>query len=98
VADQKPTAAGLESQVVKVLTWRGACNTREMGSDFHRTQEYGEEIMNWDQIKGDWKQMKGKVKEKWGELTDDDMDVIDGKRDQLVGALQKKYGRAKEEG
>ena len=44
--------------------------------------------MNWDQIEGNWKQVKGKAKEQWGKLTDDDLDVISGKRDQLVGKLQ----------
>lgn len=52
--------------------------------------------MNWDQIKGNWSQIKGQVREKWGDLTDDDIDRIKGKRDQLVGALQKRYGYAKE--
>lgn len=52
--------------------------------------------MNWDEIKGNWKQFTGKVKEKWGELTDDDLTVAEGERDQLVGALQKRYGYAKE--
>lgn len=51
--------------------------------------------MNWDQITGNWKQFKGKVKEKWGKLTDDDLTTIDGKRDQLAGVLQQKYGYAK---
>lgn len=51
--------------------------------------------MNWDQITGNWKQFKGKVKEKWGKLTDDDMIALDGKRDQLVGVLQKRYGYEK---
>lgn len=51
--------------------------------------------MNWDQITGNWKQFKGKVKEKWGKLTDDDMVALDGKRDQLVGVLQKRYGYEK---
>ena len=41
--------------------------------------------MNWDRIEGNWKQMKGKVKQQWGKLTDDDMDVIAGKRDEMVG-------------
>ena len=41
--------------------------------------------MNKDEIGGNWKQLKGKAKEKWGKLTDDDMTVIEGKRDQLVG-------------
>ena len=41
--------------------------------------------MNWDQISGGWKQFKGKAKEKWGKLTDDDLDILEGKRDQLIG-------------
>jgi uncharacterized protein YjbJ (UPF0337 family) len=52
--------------------------------------------MNWDQIAGSWKEMKGRAKEKWGELTNDDLDRIEGKRDQMVGLLQRKYGYAKE--
>jgi uncharacterized protein YjbJ (UPF0337 family) len=51
--------------------------------------------MNWDQITGNWKQFKGKVKEKWGKLTDDDLTTVEGKRDQLAGVLQQKYGYAK---
>ena len=53
--------------------------------------------MNEDQIKGNWTQFKGQVKEKWGKLTDNDLDVIEGKRDQLVGKLQERYGIAKQE-
>ncbi len=52
--------------------------------------------MNSDQMKGKWKQMKGSVKEKWGKLTDDDLDVIDGQQDQLVGTIQERYGIARE--
>ncbi len=52
--------------------------------------------MNWDQIEGQWKQYKGRVKEKWGKLTDDDLDVIDGRRQQLVGIVQERYGIARE--
>ena len=52
--------------------------------------------MNWDRIEGNWKQVKGTVREKWGKLTDDDLDVIAGKRDQLVGKLQQKYGHTKD--
>ena len=48
--------------------------------------------MSWDRIEGSWKQFKGKVKERWGKLTDDDLDVIAGERDQLSGKLQKAYG------
>lgn len=53
--------------------------------------------MNWDQIEGKWAQTKGMVKEKWGDLTDDDVDKIAGKRDQLVGKVQERYGIAREE-
>ena len=42
-------------------------------------------------------ELKGEAKEKWGELTDDDLDVIEGNRDQLVGLIQNRYGKAKEE-
>ncbi len=44
--------------------------------------------MNKDEVGGNWKQFKGKVKEQWGKLTDDDMTVIEGKRDQLVGKIR----------
>jgi uncharacterized protein YjbJ (UPF0337 family) len=53
--------------------------------------------MNSDQLEGQWKQMKGKVKEKWGKLTDSDLDVIAGKRDQFLGKLQERYGFTKEQ-
>jgi uncharacterized protein YjbJ (UPF0337 family) len=52
--------------------------------------------MNWDQLQGKWKQSKGKFREKWGKLTDDDLEVIAGNRDQLVGRIQERYGLAKE--
>ena len=53
--------------------------------------------MNWDRIEGNWKQFRGKVKEQWGKLTDDDLDRIAGKRDQLAGRLQNAYGIGKDE-
>ena len=53
--------------------------------------------MNWDTIKGQWKEVRGKIKEQWGNLTDDDLDRIEGKRDQLLGAVQRRYGIAREE-
>ena len=52
--------------------------------------------MNWDQIQGKWKQSTGAVKAKWGKLTDDDLTVIAGKKDQLVGKIQERYGIAKD--
>jgi len=53
--------------------------------------------MNWDRIEGQWKQIKGKVREKWGKLTNDDLDVVAGKKDQLAGILQQRYGYAKDQ-
>ncbi|MEO6928875.1 MAG: CsbD family protein [Casimicrobiaceae bacterium] len=53
--------------------------------------------MNWDRIEGNWKQVKGKAKDQWGKLTDDQLDVIGGKRDQLVGKVQESYGLGKDE-
>ena len=53
--------------------------------------------MNQDRIQGRWKQIKGKVKEQWGRLTDDDLDVIAGRRDQLLGRIQQRHGVAKDE-
>src|SRR5437588_5144292 len=55
------------------------------------------EGMNWDQSEGKWKQVKGNVKQTWGKITDDDLDYIAGKRENLVGKLQERYGMAKEE-
>jgi uncharacterized protein YjbJ (UPF0337 family) len=56
-----------------------------------------ESIMNNDRVEGNWKSIKGKVKEQWGKLTDDDLDVIGGKRDQLLGRIQQRHGLAKDE-
>jgi uncharacterized protein YjbJ (UPF0337 family) len=53
--------------------------------------------MNWDQVEGKWKQSKGALKEKWGKLTDSDLDVISGKRDQFIGRIQELYGISKEQ-
>jgi uncharacterized protein YjbJ (UPF0337 family) len=53
--------------------------------------------MNTDQIQGNWKQLKGKIKEQWGKLTDDDLTAINGRKDQLLGKLQERYGYTKEQ-
>ena len=52
--------------------------------------------MNWDQIEGNWKEFKGNIKQQWAKLTDDDLDFIAGKRDELSGKIQKAYGISKE--
>jgi uncharacterized protein YjbJ (UPF0337 family) len=53
--------------------------------------------MNQTSIKGKWNQMKGDAKKKWGNLTDDDLRQIEGDRDKLVGKIQERYGKSKEE-
>jgi len=53
--------------------------------------------MNWDQVEGKWKQLKGSVRERWGKITDDDLEMIAGNRERLVGKFQERYGLAKED-
>ena len=52
--------------------------------------------MNWDQIEGRWKQLRGSAKVRWAKLTDSDCDFVNGRRDQLIGKIQERYGIAKE--
>ena len=52
--------------------------------------------MNADILKGKWHEFKGKVREQWGELTDNDVEEINGNREQLVGKLQQRYGLAQD--
>jgi uncharacterized protein YjbJ (UPF0337 family) len=53
--------------------------------------------MNWDRVEGNWKQFKGKAQQHWGNLTNDDLDVVEGKREELSGKIQSRYGVAKDE-
>ncbi len=53
--------------------------------------------MNWDQIQGKWKQAKGQIQQKWGDLTGDDLDRVEGKREELIGVVQERYGIARNE-
>jgi len=53
--------------------------------------------MNWDKIEGAWKQFAGKAREQWGRLTDDDVAVIEGRREKLVGKIQERYGITRDE-
>ncbi|MBT9541130.1 CsbD family protein [Thiobacillus sp.] len=53
--------------------------------------------MNWDIVAGNWKQYSGQVKTQWGKLTDDHLDVIAGKREELAGKIQEAYGLTKDE-
>lgn len=53
--------------------------------------------MDWNQVEGNWREFKGRVKEKWGKLSDDDLNIINGRREQLEGKIQQRYGLAKEQ-
>lgn len=53
--------------------------------------------MNWDRIEGNWKQFRGKVLQQWGKLTNDDLDLVEGRRVELVGRIQERYGIAKDD-
>ena len=53
--------------------------------------------MNWDQIAGKWTELKGSARSHWGDLTDDELDQVQGDREQFEGLLQQKYGKAKED-
>lgn len=53
--------------------------------------------MNWDIVKGNWNEWKGKAQQQWGKLTDDELDQAAGRREELVGLVQQKYGQTKEE-
>jgi uncharacterized protein YjbJ (UPF0337 family) len=50
--------------------------------------------MDWNRIEGNWKQLKGRAKQQWGKLTDDDLKVAAGRRDELTGRVQERYGIA----
>ena len=53
--------------------------------------------MNWDRIEGNWKQFKGQARQQWGKLTVDELDQVEGRREELVGRIQEKYGIARDE-
>jgi uncharacterized protein YjbJ (UPF0337 family) len=54
--------------------------------------------MNWDRIEGNWKEFQGKVQQKWAKLTNDDLNLVKGKRTELSGHLQQRYGYARSGG
>jgi len=67
---------------------------RELGQFIRRIRRIT--YMNKDEFEGKWKQMRGQFKEWWGKLTDDDLERVGGKFDQLIGAIQEKYGYTRE--
>ncbi len=48
-------------------------------------------------MKGNWNIAKGKIKQRWGDLTDDDLDFAEGKKDELIGRIEKRTGESREE-
>ena len=73
-------------------------NEREAASpEPHVASQVGVQFLNWDRIEGGWTQFSGKAKEQWGKLTDDDLTEIDGRREQLAGKIQARYGVARDE-
>jgi uncharacterized protein YjbJ (UPF0337 family) len=84
------------------MTAEGLCRssftgTFELPARYRAISTKGEMAMDWNRIEGNWKQFKGAAKEKWGKLTDDDLNVIEGRREQLEGKLQQRYGFAKDQ-
>jgi uncharacterized protein YjbJ (UPF0337 family) len=53
--------------------------------------------MNRDTLKGQWMQLKGKVRQQWGQLTDDEIDQMQGNAEMLIGRIQERYGRSRDE-
>jgi len=94
-----PTGRG---PIVRIHTWTLERDHRPLPSPGARARDastlhHKEKPMNWDRIEGNWKQVTGRAKVQWGKLTDDDLDVVAGRRDQLAGKIQERYGIAKDE-
>ena len=78
----------------RIMLWPG---TIEYRIRFLAISTQEEMTMDWNRVEGNWKQFKGAAKEKWSKLTDDDLNVIEGRREQLEGKLQQRYGFAKDQ-
>jgi uncharacterized protein YjbJ (UPF0337 family) len=82
----------VDDRMPQFLPERSNCSPVKSSSQTQR-----EMTMDWNRVEGNWKQFKGAAKEKWGKLTDDDLNVIEGRREQLEGKLQQRYGFAKDQ-
>jgi uncharacterized protein YjbJ (UPF0337 family) len=93
--DDGDDARGLGTPLAALHEW---CDWHATVSDIIEvsTTPVRRDLMNKDTMQGKWREMKGKVKEQWGKLTDDDLDTIEGKSEQLLGLLQQRYGYARE--
>src|SRR5262245_47425618 len=78
-------------------TLRRCTDARHAAPPHKQAHRNGRNHMNWDRLEGNWKQFQGKVQQKWGKLTNDDLDVVKGKRTELAGRLQQRYGYARDE-
>lgn len=74
-----------------------AAPTNDIGENVMNHQTENKTAINQDIIQGKWKQIKGKVQQKWGDLTDDDMQQAEGSREYLVGKVQERYGRTRDQ-
>jgi uncharacterized protein YjbJ (UPF0337 family) len=78
---------------VRDFRWHEGCTPSRYGNEPYTRRK---PTMNWDKIAGEWREFQGKVRSKWGKLTDDDLETISGKKDQLIGRLQQRYGYQKD--
>src|SRR5262249_25748839 len=88
---------GQVNELAYALLYRGFAKLRRCkrhAACFAKTRS---KQMNWDVVAGKWNQAKGEIRSKWGKLTDDDLELIAGKRDKLVGLLQERYGKRRDE-
>jgi uncharacterized protein YjbJ (UPF0337 family) len=88
-----PAKCRYVAQKAGEFKWRQTCQNKFVRQRIVREGDN----MNWDQIEGKWKQFLGSGRERWGKLTDNDWETIAGKKDQLVGRIQVRYGVAKAE-
>lgn len=79
------------------LLFQNAPGTREKSDSRNRRASRFSKRMNNLSIKGNWNEAKGKLKQKYAQLTDDDLTFVEGKEDEMLGRLQQKLGRSKEE-
>ena len=70
---------------------------RRPGRGYDTTHSSMEDGVNWDQVAGRWNQVRGFFREHWARLTDDDLELIAGARERLLGILQRRYGATREE-
>jgi uncharacterized protein YjbJ (UPF0337 family) len=91
-ATEQPEEFARKSPISPVNDWNSA-----FGAEIATKTTEGVFDMNSDQFEGKWKQLKGTVKQRWGKLTDDDVTALSGKKDELVGKLQERYGITREQ-